>query len=260
MSEWNLVAAGPSRERLQRFHLIPDSPVVTVNRAIDIADRGLPVHFAAFADGPRAVWEPLGLEKYVLANPTIQLWVSLRQLTHPIKVNRPVRYKKGVPPPAFLKTAAKMLPEVAAASLARLAQKYLTEPAEDFTVEGPGPHVLQLWDRILPASVGVRVLPHGNVQDVNRSDVWRHAFTTLCALERIWMFNPKRVRILCCDMAGTWIPGKTEEDCVNHEKEKVALGKSQVVLDRWRHEKWALDQSIIKHREKHPVEVEWVIP
>ena len=220
-SDWNLVAAGESRRRLKPEHLLPDSPVVTVNRAIDILDLGLPVNFAAFADGPGGVWGPLGLEKYALANPTLQLWVSLRHVT----------------------------------------QKREMTPGDPLTaVDVPGPPLLALWDRTLPASVGVRVLPHGNVEDSRRPGIWRHAFTTLCALERIWMFRPKKVRILCADMAGSWIPGLSEEECHGVEKRKFIDGKSMSVLDRWHHEKLALERSIKSAKKVFDVEVEWTVP
>ena len=262
---WNLVAAGPSRERLTTDHLLRATPtdfapVVTVNRAIDIVARGLPVHFAAFADGPKAIWEPLELEKHVLANPHIQLWVSMRQVTQPLKVKRPAKLKKGVPHPEFLKAAVRVLPKQAMDALASLAQKYLMEPEEEFTVDAPGAHVIQMWDHILPASVGVRILPHGNVQDAQRPDCWRHAFTTLCALQRIFMFRPKKIRILCADMAGSWIPGKTFEECVELEKQKVADGKAQIELKRWHHEKVSLERAIADYRKLHELEVEWIIP
>ena len=218
---WNLVAAGPSRERLTKAHLIPDSPVVTVNRAIDILDLGLQVHFAAFADGPAAVWEPLDLKRHVIANPTVQLWVALRNVTQRGKVN----------------------------------------PTDEFEIDMPGPPLLAIWDRILPASVGVRVLPHGNIEDVHKRGMWRHAFTTICALERIYMFSPKKIRILCADMAGPWIPGKTEEECEEHEKMKYVNGKTKAVLDRWAHERTALERSIKAAKEKmEGLEVEWVTP
>jgi hypothetical protein len=218
---WNLVAAGPSRARLTKEHLLPDAPVVTVNRAIDILDLGLPVHFAAFADGPKAVWEPLDLKRHVIANPTVQLWVSLRHVTAKRKL----------------------------------------KPTDEFEIDVPGPPLLFIWDQILPASVGVRVLPHGNVEDVHRKGTWRHAFTTICALERIYDFAPKRIRILCADMSGPWIPGKTEKECMDVERMKVVEGKSQAVLDRWAHERSALYFSIEQAKKKiEGLVVEWVTP
>lgn len=260
-SDWNLVSAGPSRERLTKEHLIEGAPVVTVNRAIDIVARGLPVHFAAFADGPKAIWEPLGLEKFVMENPHIQLWVSLRQVSQKMKVDRPAKMRKGVPNPNFLRTAVRVLPKPAMDTLAALAQKYLMEPADSFEIDAPGPHVLQLWDAVLPASVGVRVLPHGYVQDVDRPTATRHAFTTICALQRIFMFRPRKVRILCADMAGSWIPGETEEQCMERERMKVADGKSQAVLNRWKHERVSMERAIEMYRKNvGPVEVEWVNP
>jgi hypothetical protein len=69
---WNVVSGGPSRACLQQSDLIPDSPVVTINRAIDIVDRGITVDFAAFADPPNAIVKTLGLEKYL--QPPIQVW------------------------------------------------------------------------------------------------------------------------------------------------------------------------------------------
>jgi hypothetical protein len=255
---WNLVSAGPSRERLKIEHLL-EGPVVTVNRAVDIVDLGIPVHFAAFADGPRAIWEPLGLEKYI--RPGMQVWCSLRQVSQKIKVDRPARMRKGVPNPAFLKTAMKVLPKPAMDTLASLAGKYLMEPADSFEVEAPGAFVLQLWDAILPASVGVRVLPHGYVQDVDHPTATRHAFTTICALQRIFMYRPEKVRILCADMAGSWIPGETEEQCMERERRKVVDGKSQAVLNRWKHERVSMDRAIEQYRKSiAPVEIEWVSP
>lgn len=69
---WNVISGGPSREFLTQADLIPDAPVVTVNRAIDVIDRGINVDFCMFADSPRHVYEHFGLEKYLV--PPIQVW------------------------------------------------------------------------------------------------------------------------------------------------------------------------------------------
>jgi hypothetical protein len=137
-------------------------------------------------------------------------------------------------------------------------KKYLMEAGEVFTVDAPGPTLMHIWDRALPASTGMRELPHGTVLDVNDQTKGRTAFTTICALERIFMFRPKRVRILCADMAGPWMDGKTEEEC--HAAEKAKPGQYGPPLDRWRHEKYALDVAIKKAHADFGVAVDWVKP
>jgi len=254
---WNLVAAGPSRQHLRSSHLLP-GPTVTVNRAIDIAGQGLRVDFAAFADGPQAVWTACSLERFLHLQQQIQLWVPLRAVSQRMTVKRPPVMKKFVPAPAFLSAVAKVLPAAAFRTLADFSKKYLMEAGETFEVEAPGPTILHFWDRILPASTGIRELPHGTVLDVNDPTKGRTAFTTICALERIFMFRPKRVRILCADMTGPWIEGKTEDECHQYEKDKK--GQFGPPLDRWRHEKAAMEKSIAAANKDFGVEVDWLKP
>lgn len=194
---WNLVAAGPSRAYLREAHLLPDSPVVTVNRALDIVGQGIKVDFAAFADGPSSVWTSHNLERFW--TPETQLWVSLRPGSQKVK------------PEGF-----------------------------DEEVDVPGPPLLRIWDRALPASVGLRVLPWGEVQDWKDPEVMRCAFTTLCAFRRILDFNPKEIRILCMDMAGPWVDGWTEEACHENDMKKG--------LDRWQHERATMERQINQAR------------
>lgn len=157
---FNLVSGGPSRVHLTNEDLIPESPVVTVNRAIDIMDRGIQVDFAMFADGPTAMVGQLGLQKYL--NPPLQVWVPRSALYH----------ENGV-------------------------MNHLD--------------MVSQWEPYLPMSVGVRVTPFGFVGGLDGK--LRHQFAVLAALERMMMFKPSKIRILCADMLGTWVPGKTEEEC-----------------------------------------------
>jgi hypothetical protein len=211
---WTLVSAGPSRAHLRPEHFL-DGPIVTVNRAIDIVERGLHVDFAAFADGPGGenvpggCWTSCNLERFW--SPGMQLWVTLR--------------------PVEMKARAK-------------------DSTEDMVV--PGPPMALMWDMKLPASIGLRFMPIGNVQDSENPKVYRHAFTTLCALMRIRQFKPKRVRILCADMAGAWHPGMSEEECHKHDFDKNGL-------HRWMHERKALEAEI-KRMRKDGVEVDQVTP
>jgi hypothetical protein len=205
---WNLVCAGPSREHLRLEDLIPDAPVVTTNRAMDIAARGLPVDFAAFADGPSACWTG-ELEKFW--KPGIVLWVTLRPL-----------------------------------------QQKVRPPGHDEEVVIPGPPVLKLWDKALPASAGFRLMPFGFVEDARDKNVTRTAFTALCAFRRILEFAPKRIRILSMDMQGSWIEGKTEEEC-------HAIDMERNNLDRWHHERTTMER-IINRARGEGITVELVTP
>lgn len=157
---FNLVSGGPSRVHLTQEDLIPESPVVTVNRAIDIMDRGITVDFAMFADGPSAMVGQLGLQKYLV--PPIQIWVPRSAIYH----------ENGV-------------------------MNHLDMASQ--------------WEPYLPMSVGIRVTPFGLVGGLDGK--LRHQFAALAALERMMMFRPVKIRILCADMLGTWVPGKTEEEC-----------------------------------------------
>src|SRR6185503_2219561 len=217
---WNLITAGPSRAALRQEHLLHDCHTVTVNRAIDVRDNGIKVHYAAFADGPAAIWEPLKLERHLLEDKEIQLWVQLRQVHQPMEVRRKERSRKGAPSPDFLRACFKIFPKPMAEAFSRLAQKYLMEPAEIFSVDVPVLSLMDIWDRALPSCTGMRVLPFGTIQDVNDPQMWRNAFTTLCALERIWMFRPSKVRICCADMSGPWVDGLTEDQCREIEAKK----------------------------------------
>ena len=205
---WNLIAAGPSRARLRTEHLLPNSPTVTVNRALDVVGQGIHVDFAAFADGPSSVWTTHSL--YQFWSPAVQLWVSLRPCMEKVK------------PAGF-----------------------------ENEVSLPGIPILRLWDRALPASVGLRVLPYGEVEDVHDPKCMRSAFTTLCAFRRIMEFRPKNIRILSMDMAGSWHEGMTEEQCHAFD---MAKG-----LDRWAHERKAMELEMNRARSEG-VRVETVIP
>lgn len=209
-TEWNVIASGPSREHLREEHLL-DGPVVSVNRAIDVVERGIRVDFAAFSDGPKGCWEPLELEKHL--RPGMQVWASLRP------TNRII-------PKADIKT----------------------NVSNDIVLPGGGPPIAWLWDRILPIFCGLRFIPPGNVQDVENPRMFRHAFTTLCVLKRVWEFKPKKVRLLCADMQGSWIAGLTEEEC-----------RAKEGWNRWLHERKATDAEL-KRARKDGIEVEELIP
>jgi hypothetical protein len=134
--------------------------VVTVNRAIDIVERGITVDFAMFADGPSSIVGELKLGKYI--NPPMQIWVP----------------------------RAAVFPDNGVMNLLDLVSQ---------------------WEVHLPMSVGVRTTPFGLVGGLDGK--LRHQFGVLAALERMLMFRPMEIRILCADMMGTWVPGKTEEEC-----------------------------------------------
>lgn len=157
---FNLISGGPSRSYLKKEDLIPDQPVVTVNRAIDVVDNGIPVDFAMFADGPSAIVNQLGLQKYLV--PPIQLWVPRSAI---------------------------------------------------FADNGVVNHLdlVSQWETYLPMSVGIRVTQFGLVGGLDGR--MRHQFGVLAALERMLLFKPERIRVLCADMMGSWVPGKTEEEC-----------------------------------------------
>jgi hypothetical protein len=195
--------------RLTAADLIPGAPVVTVNRAMTIVERGLTVDFAAFADGPGGAWQLCNLEK--LWTPAIVLWVSMR----------PVMQK-------------------------------VTPPGSDKEVEVPGPPLIKFWDRALPASAGFRLLPWGDIRDEATPEIMRAAFTTFCAFRRILEFSPKKIRILCMDMAGSWIEGMSEEECHAYDMERTKL-------DRWTHERTTMQRAIDRARSEGIV-VEQIIP
>lgn len=168
---FNLVSGGPSRAHLTLADLIPDQPVVTVNRAIDVVDLGIPVDFAMFADGPSAICQQLGLGKYLV--PPMQIWVP----------------------------RAAIFPDHGVLNLLDL---------------------VALWEPFLPMSVGIRTTPFGLVGGLDGK--MRHQFGTLAALRRMLLFKPERIRVLCADMMGAWVPGKTEEEC---EEIQSLLGQNR---------------------------------
>lgn len=173
-----MISGGPSREFLTQGDLIPECPVVTVNRAIDIIDRGIVVDFCMFADSPVHLMKHHDLAKYLV--PPIQVWCP----------------RSAVIPDAGVIQLLDMVP---------------------------------LWEPYLPASVGIRTTPFGVVQGLD--GVKRYMFGLLAALERILMFRPKKVRVLCADMMGPWAPGMTEADCEMQqsklEQHRRALGAVQ---------------------------------
>ena len=175
---FNLISGGPSRIHLTQDDLIPNSPVVTVNRAIDVMERGIHVDFAMFADGPQSLVKELGLGKYI--QPPLQIWVPCSAVFH----------DNGV--------------------LNHL-------------------DMVSQWEPFLPMSVGVRVTPFGLIGDHNGR--MRHQFATYAALQRMMMFSPNEIRILCADMMGPWVAGKTEEECEEIqsqlEQHKRNLGAAQ---------------------------------
>jgi hypothetical protein len=175
---FNLISGGPSRIHLAKEDLIPDSPVVTINRALDVVERGIQVDFAMFADGPDAMVNQLGLGKYI--KPPLQVWVP-RSAIFP---------DNGV-------------------------LNHYDMPS--------------MWEPFLPMSVGLRVTPFGFVGGLDGR--MRHQFAALAALERMMMFRPSTIRVLCADMIGGWVPGRSEEECEviqsNLEQNKKNLGLAQ---------------------------------
>jgi hypothetical protein len=157
---FNLISGGPSRAHLTQADLIPDQPVVTVNRAIDVVEKGITVDFAMFADGPSSICQELGLGKYLI--PPMQIWV---------------------PRPAIF-------PDHGVLNLLDL---------------------VSLWEPFLPMSVGIRTTPFGLVGGLDGK--MRHQFGVLAALQRMLLFKPAKIRILCADMMGSWVPGKSEQEC-----------------------------------------------
>jgi len=218
-TQWNLIAAGPSRAHLSSADLL-EGPVVTVNRAIDIMERGILVDFAAFADTPAGYWKPLNLERHL--KPGMQIWLSPAHIT--------------------------------------------------------------AWDQQLPAWLGIRPLPFGTVPDIvkikkhamealKKSNVGveaavmdfldllekdipspRAVFTTLAALERIFLFRPTKVRLLCADMDGAERDGQTVEDFMEDNKKRLSG------LDRWQHERLSLGRAIRMVKAGFGCEVEFYTP
>ena len=246
--------------RLRPEHLIPGAPVVAINRAITVMDQGIKVHFLAIADAPSGCWQICGLERYIYQDPALQLWVTVRPLKQKMTIHRQARWKKNMEPPHFmkdfLKNVLKVLPKDIHVAFTKLVERYFLMPEERFEVDAPGPPVALLWDRELPAITGFRILPHGDLADVNDPKMGRGVFTTYAALDRIFMFKPKRIRILCCDMMGSWVEGKSEEECNQVELEK----KTTVPLDRWKHERYHLKQLVEIGVEKFRTQIEWISP
>lgn len=162
---WNVVSAGPSMAFIEPSDLIPDQPVVSINRSIKIIDRGINVDFACFADPPSAIVGVFGLEKYLV--PPIQVWCPRSAL--------------------YMDCGLQIWHDM-----------------------------VTLWEPFLPASVGIRTTPFGTVTAAD-GKTKRYLFCLLAALERVMMFRPKKVRILCADMMGSWAPGLTEEECEMHQ-------------------------------------------
>jgi hypothetical protein len=185
---------------------------VTVNRALDVAAQGIRVDMAAFSDGPAPLWK--GMELWRHWRPGMILWVSTRTLT----MRRDVTNEKG----------------------------------EIERQEAPGPPLCALWDQELFASVGFRFMPYGVIADADNPKTMRHAFTTLTAFRGILRYRPKRIRILCMDLSGSWVEGRTEEECDAMDREKKGLA-------RWRHERVSMDKAIADARAEG-IEVEEVIP
>jgi hypothetical protein len=160
---WNVISAGASREHLTQNDLLP-GPVVTVNRAVDVMDRGIGVDFAAFADLPEALEKVLDLDHYL--RPPIQVWVPRESMVN-------IGGAMQVHSPAYW------------------------------------------WEPRLSASVGMRLMPVGVLEDFDGSK--RHIFCLMAAIERVCMFRPKKIRVLCADMMGSWSSGMTEEECQMHQ-------------------------------------------
>lgn len=180
-SQWNVISAGPSRHHLEYTDLIPGAPTVTVNRAVDVIDRGIHVDFAMFADPPHALAKVLDISKYLV--PPIQVWCPA-----------PALYHHG-----------------------GLLQVH---------------DMITQWEPHLPLSVGIRTTPFGLVKD---GEYQRYMFSLLGCLERVLMFRPKHVRLLCADMMGSWAPGLTEAECEEQqsqqEEARRGISKAQKALN-----------------------------
>lgn len=116
----------------------------------------------------------------------------------------------------------------------------------------PGPPFAKLWDQALPASIGFRLMPYGILKDDDAESKQRWAFTAFCALHGIARFMPKTIRILSMDMAGSWVEGLSEEECLAHDL------KTQN-LNRWSHERRVMQREINRMRGEG-IRVETVTP
>jgi hypothetical protein len=116
----------------------------------------------------------------------------------------------------------------------------------------PGAPYAKVWDTVLDSCIGFRLMPTGSVPDTENPTVTRGAFTTLCAFKCILRYQPKRVRILSMDLAGSWVDGLSEETCAEKEREVRNL-------DRWKHERATMTRHINQARGEGIV-VEELIP
>lgn len=151
--DFNIISAGPSRAYLKPSDLIPNLPdapcaTITINRAMDVTEKGIQVDVAAFVDGPKTVWIELDYQRFW--KPGMILWVAT--------------------------------------------------------------HALEYWEQALSFSQPYRCLPLFQVP-YRATTFRRNVFSSLSVLEKCFLFRPKRIRILCADMAGPWVPGKTEAEC-----------------------------------------------
>lgn len=81
--------------------------------------------------------------------------------------------------------------------------------------------VQAMWEPVLPAWCGIRQMPTGYINGVTGRQ--HNIFTLASAIERVFMFKPKQVRILCADMTGTWAKGLSEEQCEFMQSEAETL-------------------------------------
>lgn len=76
------------------------------------------------------------------------------------------------------------------------------------------------WEHELHPLIGLRSMPWGfrptPGKDLEGKDctVAKTAFTLIYAIEKAVTLGAKHIRIFGADMAGSWSPGKTEEECV----------------------------------------------
>lgn len=81
--DFNIISAGPSRAYLKASDLLQhteEQPVATctVNRALDVVERGIEVDFAAFVDGPQRIWDGMDYKRFW--KPGMILWIALHAI------------------------------------------------------------------------------------------------------------------------------------------------------------------------------------
>lgn len=85
------------------------------------------------------------------------------------------------------------------------------------------------WEKHLHPEIGLRCMPMGarEVEVEGGKKGLKSVFTAVYAIEKMVSMGARKIRVLGADMEGSWVPGKTEEECVELDGDRWSWERDQ---------------------------------